>query len=68
MSIQSSLNIPSPHPPPPPGNYKLNLEVCESVSLLWVQLYHLFLDSIYKECHMIFLSLCLIYFTHYDIL
>ena len=31
-------------------------------------MYHFFLDSIYKGCRMIFLFLCLTYFTQYDTL
>ena len=71
MSIPNSLTIPFPHSPPPPtpnNNHKLVLEVCESLSVFWVHLYHFFLESTYKGCHMIFLLLCLTYCTQYGTL
>ena len=37
-----------------------------SVSFKYVHLYHFCLDPRYKGCHVIFLLLCLTYFTQYD--
>ena len=51
-SISNSLIIPSSNLPP--GNHKFILYVCEFVSVLSIPLYHFFLDSTYKGCHMIF--------------
>ena len=37
-----------------------------SLSVFQIHLYHFFVDSTYKGCHMVFFHLCLTYFTHYD--
>ena len=60
MTFPKSLTIPGP------GNHKsFSKSVSAFLFCNWVNLYHFFLDSTYKGCHMLFLLLCLTYFTQY---
>ena len=66
MSIPNSPTIPSPHP-----FFLATISLfSKSVSLFLfckeVHLYNIFFRFEYKGCHMIFLLLCLTYFTQYD--
>ena len=44
-------------------NNKFVFYACEFISMLWLSAFVLFLDSIYKQYHMIYIFLFLIYFT-----
>ena len=49
MTSPNSLTV----PPPPQSSPKCVLQVCESLSVLSVYLYHLFFNSTYQRCHTI---------------
>ena len=56
MSVPISQFIPSL----PPGNHKFVFYICNSISVLQISSFvPLFLDSTYKQCHMVFVFLCL---------
>ena len=64
MSISNSLNILSSHLSP-----VVTVDLfSKSVGLFCkqVHLFHFFIGFAYKGCHMIFLFLCLAYFTLYE--
>ena len=59
---------PSPPPPVPFGNHKF-FKVCESVSLVQISLFVLFLlDSTYKWFHVIFVFVCLTLYAAHGII
>ena len=47
----------------PSGNHKFVFCICESVCLLHITYLYYVLDSTYEWCHIIFVFLCLTYFT-----
>ena len=50
-----------------PGNHKFAFYICDSISVFQISsLVSLFLDFTYKLYHMIFVFLCLTYFTPFD--
>ena len=61
ISISNFLTTPSPDSSP--GNHTFAKSVSLFLSCKWVHLYHFFLESTYKGCHMIFLLFCLTFFT-----
>ena len=52
--------------PLPLGDHKSVLYVCESICFVYKFICVIFLDSKYKWYHMVFVFLCLAYFTKYD--
>ena len=64
MSIPISQFIP---PPLTPGSHKFVFYICDSISVLKISSFApFFLDSTHKQYHMIFVFLCLTYFTQYE--
>ena len=61
MSIPNSLTTPPPSPPPTATTSSFSKSVSLFLFCNYVHMYHFFLDSTYKGCHMIFLLLCLTY-------
>ena len=53
-------------PPLIPSNHKFIFYICNSFCFVDKFMCSLFLDSTYKRYHMIFVFLCLTYFTQYD--
>lgn len=67
MPIPNPQSIP-PHPPVPFGNHKF-FKVCESVSLVQISLFVLFLlDSTYKWFHVIIVFVCLTLYAAHGII
>ena len=65
MSILISQFIPPPTLSP--GKHKFVFYICDSTSVLKISSFvPFFLDYTYKWYHMIFVFLCLTYFTQYD--
>ena len=62
MSIPNSLSFPPSFTPATINSFSKSVKLL----VLWVHLYHFFLDSTNKGCCTIFLLLCLTYFTQYD--
>ena len=65
-AIRNSRTIPSSHLSSPATINVFSKSVSLFLFCKWVHLYHLFLDSTYKGCHMTFILLCLTCFTQYD--
>ena len=55
-----------PSSPLPPGNHKFVFYICDSFCFVKKFICTLFLDSTYMRYHMMFVFLCLTYFTQYD--
>ena len=65
MSMPISQFIP-PLSSFPPGNHKFVFYNCDTFFFVNKFICTIFLDSTYKQFHMIFVFLCLTYFTQYD--